>query len=664
MSFGSGRLALVGVSALLCSTAAWTAEPQPKIVPTPSWVVPVAIPQPDPAKKDAPLQVLLLSGQSRFDADHYQSFVEYVMLPQTVAGLQGVGTIAIPWNVSRADLNIHAIEIRRAGQTIDLLKGANFTILRRESGLEKDARIDGIRTVVLPAKGLQVGDLVRVAASYDVKSSIVEKAIDDIYSMDAPFDVAMMYRRFLVSPSAGVQLKTLGQVVKPEVKVAATGTEYVYVTEKVSPRKYPKLMPVRDTVNDVQLSAYRSWSQVAEGSVPLYAAARKIEAGSPLAREADKIAAATSDPRKRMMAALRLTQESVRYIAVLLNEGAYVPTSSAETWDQRFGDCKAKSAMLLGLLDRLGIAAEAVYVSSKKGDVLRERLPSLQSFDHVIVRATIDGHSYYLDATDYGQRSTEDVAGSDFRFGLPIKANAQLEPIPTVTVSKPMRESELVWDGSKGVTGELPFTGKLTLRYVAAAEARMRKATAQKPEDLVEYFENLMPGVDNDQMEIVDQTDDEASGDYVVTFKGKAKIDWEEYEGMKGYRFTFDNDASRWDPDFDRKDGQFKDVSVQIDPGYWEREIESVVLPVGGKPFTVDAPALDENIAATHIWRTVKSDGSRITSVTDLRHIGGEISAEEARKAETELETIADNWAYIVAPRGFKLPREAKTDKD
>ena len=649
--------------AALFSSSSWAAEPQPKIIPTPSWVVPVEIPRPDPAKKDAPLQVLLISGQGKFDSGHYQSFVEFVMMPQTVAGLQEAGTISLPWNVSRANLNIHAIEIRRAGQTIDLLKNADFTILRRETGLEKAAQLDGIRTVVMPAKGLELGDIVRVAASYDVKSGIVQKEVDDIYSMEAPFDVAMMHRRFLVSPGAGVQLKTFGPVKKPVAKESAAGTEYVFVAEKTTAPKYPPLMRSSDKVNDIQFSAYRSWSQVADTSVPHYTAARKIAAGSPLAAEADKIAAAHSDPRKRMMAALRLTQERVRYVAILLNEGAYVPTPAAEAWDQRFGDCKAKSAMLLGLLDLFGIAADAVYVSSKNGDVLRDRLPSLQSFDHVIVKATIDGRAYYLDATDYGQRVADEVAGSSFGYALPIKANAQLELIPPVPVEKPMRESELVWDASKGITSELPFTGKLTLRYAAAIEARLKKATAQKPEELVEYFENQMPGIENDDMEIIGQDDDEETGDYVVTFEGKAKVNWEEYEGMKGYRFTFSNDASKWDADFDRKEGPFKDAMVKINPGFWQREIEALKLPPGGKPFSVDAPPLDETIAATRIWRSVSSAGDRITSVTDFRHLGAEISAEEARKAETNLKAIADNWAFVVAPRGFKPPRQ-QTDAD
>ena len=76
------------------------------------------------------------------------------MRPQTVAGLQGMSTVAIPWNVARSDLTVHAIEAIRDGKSIDLIENRPFTILRRESKLEAST-LDEIRSVVLPVRGLE-----------------------------------------------------------------------------------------------------------------------------------------------------------------------------------------------------------------------------------------------------------------------------------------------------------------------------------------------------------------------------------------------------------------------------------------------------------------------------------------------------------------------------
>ena len=60
----------------------------------------------------------------------------------------------------------------------------------------------------------------------------------------------------------------------------------------------------------------------------------------------------------------KVAQERVRYVALLLDEGAYVPAGADETWERKFGDCKGKTVLLLALLDRLGIAAEPMLIST------------------------------------------------------------------------------------------------------------------------------------------------------------------------------------------------------------------------------------------------------------------------------------------------------------
>src|SRR4030095_7975181 len=147
------------------ASAADVAERQPTRGPVPTWAKLTPIPTPDPAKADAPYQVLLLDGQTKLEPNAVTTYFEMVIKPQTVAGLQGFSTIVPPWHVERTDLTIHSIEAIRDGKSIDLTKGTPFTILRRESGLER-ARIDGVRSVVLPAKGLELGDTIRISASF------------------------------------------------------------------------------------------------------------------------------------------------------------------------------------------------------------------------------------------------------------------------------------------------------------------------------------------------------------------------------------------------------------------------------------------------------------------------------------------------------------------
>src|SRR3546814_13557358 len=90
----------------------------------------------------------------------------------------------------------------------------------------------------------------------------------------------------------------------------------------------------------------------------------------------------------------------VRYSYGGLGNGNLTPATAEETWQRRYGDCKGKTALLLALLARLGIEAEAVLANNSGGDDgLDGRLPNPGMFDHVIVRARIAGTTYWLDGT-------------------------------------------------------------------------------------------------------------------------------------------------------------------------------------------------------------------------------------------------------------------------
>ncbi|MFL6738303.1 MAG: DUF3857 domain-containing protein [Sphingomicrobium sp.] len=626
---------------------------QPGRGPIPAWVKPVPIPAADPKRAEAPLQVLKLEGQTRFEKDGEATYFEMVVKPQTVAGLQGFSTIVLPWNVARTDLTVHAIEAIRDGTTIDLIKGQPFTILRRESKLEQST-MDGVRSVVLPVRGIEIGDTIRISATYRELHSDLASKPDDLSKWNAPFAIGSFERRVIVPSDVSVKWRVSGRAPKPTITQTAAGTEYRFSASSIEPGEFPKYMLSRDQADDVQFSGYQNWPEVAEAHVSLYLEARKLAPGSSLAKEADKIAAQSTDPYKRMMAALRLGQERVRYVAMLLGEGAYRPVGAEETWEARYGDCKAKSALLLALLDKLGIKAETMYVNSSTGDAIGDRLPSLETFDHVIVKATIDGKSYYLDATDYGHRVIGDVVGSDYDYGLPIAKGGTLEKLPPIMATEPTQDTELVWDGSKGLSGEVPFKARLTFRGALAIRARLKKASAEKVSDFEDYVKAYMPGIKDEKLTIVSQQDNADTGEYVVEFTGKDEMGWDEYEDRKGARYPFSNYASNWDVDFDRTDGPFKDARVVLNPAFWEREKETVILPTA-KGFKIDdAHPIDRTIAGTHIWRTVVMEGNQVSSITNFRHLDQSIAAQDARAAVEGIKGINANWAYLVGPRSLK----------
>lgn len=647
----------VGGAAITAAAPAWAADPVPDIAPAPAWVVAAETPAPDPEKADAPLQFLLLASQSKIRSDGLEQYVRYTAVAQNTVGLQALGQIMVPWNVERTDLALHQVLIRRGDAAIDILGPDQVTVLRRENNLEK-AMLDGIRTVVVPARGFQAGDLIDVSFSYRTKPRSLGSTPDDIQQMVFPLPLARMERRFVIPDGVEVRWNVADSIPPAETERRDGQTEHRFVQTALAPQTLPAFTPQRFTAPIIQVSGYRQWSDVAAQLAPLFDQARRLPEASPVLAKADEIAAAAPDPETRMMAALRLAQDQVRYVALLLGEGDFTPASAEETWERRFGDCKGKTALLLALLDRLGIAAEPVLVSVQFNDRIGEMLPSLIAFDHVLVRAQVGGRSYYLDATDYGQRSLDEVAGSPFQHGLPLRAGAELEELPRIVPSAPHVEAELVWDGSNGLGDAVPFEATLVLRGFEAAAMRAKLAAATDVEEFDTGLKELVPRIPNGDLEIVDKAPEAADGSFTVRFAGEAEMDWSPLEGERNTRYAFTHHPLYWDVNFDRAEGAGKDLPVFLsDRPWWSRTTETVILPNGGRGYSIEGEEIDQAFAGSSASRSFRKEDDRITMVASLHHHDREISAEDARAAEPLIEELNEDYAYIVGPRERKKKR-------
>jgi hypothetical protein len=645
----SSLRAVAGViSASLLAAPAW-ADPMPLIAPPPSWVERVKIPAHDVKSSELPAEVLITSSQERLSQSGAETYVEYAFVANTVAGLQSVGTVAIPWNVDRADMTIHRVTIKRGTQDIELLKKDDLLVLRRENNLER-ATLDGIRTVVMPARGVQIGDVLNISLTYKTKSSAIASQIDDIQSMAPTIDIGRLERRFIVPDGVAVRWSKSAVVPVPDERKLAGATEYRFLRGSTKPAEYPAGTPARYQQQLVQVSGWQSWAQVAKGLKPLFDQARQVSQNSAVQSEIAKIAGQSQDPEMRMLAALRLTQENVRYVALLLGEGAYAPASATETWERKFGDCKGKTALLLGLLDGLGIKAEPLLVSAAFNEVLNERLPSLFVFDHVIVRARIGGKPYYLDATNYGQRTADELSRTSFLNGLSIDSGGELEKLLSPLPLVPLRESELVWDGRGGFERPVPFEATVTLRGETASYYRAKKVASTDKAKFETDLKNMLPGVDNEDLTLTEDLPEQPDGSYVAKFKGKAAMDWSPVEGKKGYRFQFDHSTASWNADLERDEGRYRELPVSLSVPFFQRAREIIMLPNGGKGFKVEASRIDSNPAGAQIDRTVELQGDRVVSTEEFRHDQAEISAADARATKMQMERINLDYAYVIAP--------------
>ena len=228
----------------------------------------------------------------------------------------------------------------------------------------------------------------------------------------------------------------------------------------------------------VEASSFSDWRAVSSIFAPLYETKGLIAPGTPLANEVAQIRARETDPKRRAAAALALVQDRVRYFADGMNGGNYVPQSPERTWAAGYGDCKAKTLLLLAMLHELGIEAEPVLASIGQGDLVAMRVPAPAAFNHIFVHARIAGEDLWLDGTGRGSRLEDMGDAPPFRSVLPVtEAGATLMQSPWNAPARPTRTVALDVDESAAIGVPAPFSATIEMRG-AAADA-MRAVVAQ-----------------------------------------------------------------------------------------------------------------------------------------------------------------------------------------
>jgi transglutaminase-like putative cysteine protease len=392
---------------------------------------PMAVP--DAAR--GPLFVRRNNVEIHIDKSGQYIFVGMLAKLLDTSALQ-LGNFAISWNPAAGRPIVHTIKIHRSGVERDVLAGAKFELLRREDQLEA-AALDGVLTAVLHIPDLRVGDELELAytlPSHDPTLRSISYGFLFLAPVPPPgrMGLRLSWERGeepLLRPTPDLA-ESLNR--EPQAVSLAFDQPSALTPPKDAPPRY-------GWQRALEFSDFASWQALSTRMMPLFETASTLSAESAVRSEAAAIAAAHSTPLERAAAALALVQQQVRYVFVGLNGGNLTPTSAEETWRRRYGDCKGKTALLLALLKELGVQAEPVLVNNSGGDDgIDSRLASPGMFDHVLVRARIEGKSYWLDGTlpvDY--RATE-VPVLPYRWVLPLSAaGAPIERIVWQPDAKP-----------------------------------------------------------------------------------------------------------------------------------------------------------------------------------------------------------------------------------
>lgn len=646
------RFAAGLVAALLISTPV-LAAPKPNFGPPPKWVDVAAVPEAPPAEGAPAVQTLLDDNQSRLTPQGDTYYNRRIRKVLKAEGLSSQTTFGVTWDPQDELVTIHSLRIIRGDQTIDLLaNGKKMLVLRREQELEK-AMLDGRMSATQQIEGLQVGDILDASWTHTGRDPVAGTRSYDMEGLGFP-GVASRYRVRLSWPTgAPIKYRPTEGFGEPKETQDAGWTYLTLDRASVQAPKPPVGAPARfRRLGYMEVSSFESWNEISRIMSPLYDRATTISPTSDLRAEIDAIAAKSTDPKVRAFEALRLVEDKTRYFFIGIGDGGYVPAAADQTWQRKFGDCKGKTALLLAILKELKVDAEPALVSLGGGDGMNERLPSLAAFNHVIVRATIDGKTYWLDGTRTGDRSgLEALKPPPHRWALPIRAaGSDLVEIVVPPLSEPFLEATTRFDASKGL--DAPATMQMVNRFRGDAANGLRQMVASVPRaDLERNFRQQLSGsMSWVQIDKVEWNDDAAQDAFEVRMSGTADMDWRKNPdvGAREYRVTVASNAS---PSYPRREpGPNRDAPFAVPFPIFVRSTTEVVLPAGGKGFSVRGPTSKETAGGMELSRAAGITDGVARFTTDMRSLAPEISAPDAEAAARTFRRIASEDSLIRAP--------------
>jgi tetratricopeptide (TPR) repeat protein len=637
---GVFKVAILMVACLWASFA--LAADQPQYGPPEAWVRLTPVPATAPTNDGTAVQVLLQVNQTRFDDAGDEFYTEVAFRISTPQGLGLIAALAPTWNPETESLTYHRLNVIRGSQTLDLLGGGKkVTVLRREQNLEL-AILDGRLTATVQPEGVQVGDIVDFAVTLHRRDPVYQGRSEGFSGLPFVGPVGHVVVRQLWPATKPMLWRKTDGFPQPIVQRGPDRVELGVDAISVRAPKPPADAPARfQLLGQLQLSQFQNWSDVSALMAPLYTKAMKLTPDSPLNLEIQRISHASTDPKIRAAAALRLVQDQVRYAFVGMNLGGYVPAVADTTWARRFGDCKGKTTLLLALLNGLGIEAEPALVSTVLGDGLDEHLPMLSVFDHVLVRARIGGRVYWLDGSRSGDREIDDIQVPDFHWALAVRpSGAQIERLEPVALAQPAFESLLRLDASAGLDSLATAHAEQVFRGDAAVAENLLLSgvgRADAERSLREYWRGFKPWID---VKSVEFSFDDPHRVLRLSMDGLATMDWTKGDAERD--FDIGDSSLGMRASFAREPGLHVDAPFTVPFPEFRKWTVVIKLPPGSAFSLLSAADVDRTIAGHHYERHSRIGDGQVTMVASERTLAPEFPASEASAAETTLRQLAD----------------------
>ena len=419
--------------------------------------------------------------------------MDFVFKVLTEKGRRDASTFALGYSENYGTAEVLGVEIHREGEPP---RSVNLSEQLRVM-IDPEQMQDNIydpKSKVLQAgiPGLRIHDIVRIRTRMTYTRTRVPNQFFDRITLEGGSPILRM--AYEVHAPKALPLRWMRVrneqpgTIEYTRREEAEFTVHQWVARDV-PRMFPEPgMPAPYTVAQrVLVSTAESWEDISRWYWNL--ARPRMEALSPEIRAAvEDITRDCETPMQRVEALFRFVSREIRYLGVIAEAEApgYEPHDVSLTFQQRYGVCRDKCALLAAMLRLAGVDAFPVLIMG--GPRIDDEVP-MPFFNHAITGARIDGKIVLMDPTD---ENTRELMPSYLDYCSFLAATPEGEPLRVSPVT-PSDANRLRINTEGGWSRDGTLEARTRIEFAGVQDTIYRNVFSRmKPDELRRFFEGAL----------------------------------------------------------------------------------------------------------------------------------------------------------------------------
>ncbi|MBN2464434.1 DUF3857 and transglutaminase domain-containing protein [candidate division WOR-3 bacterium] len=317
--------------------------------------------------------------------------------------------------------------------------------------------------------------------------------LDLAYTIDAP--ATMKFRWLVKGGSLDTSFATRGR-----------RQRMTWSAHDVPRLVYEPLMPYRESMTRLLVCTQPDWQTWSRWYYDLCSTQYDID--STLARAVDSLTAGAETEDAKVRALYNFVNQRIRYVETSYSgrKAGYQPEKISLTFEKRYGVCRDKAALLVGMLRHVGV--DAYITLTNPGSQTDAELP-VDQFNHATVAVRRpDSSLYYLDPT--AENSRQYLAASEMNRGVLVATEEGDDLRYTPLIPADSNRLEVSIDDTLWADGSL--SGAVVLTPIGQQEFGLRSMVLYLPPlKQKQRFENYLrvfgPGACLDTMTMTDPRD-------------------------------------------------------------------------------------------------------------------------------------------------------------